>query len=57
MEIHLYSASVRSPNSSHWLLSYLSRQPLSLAKRWKAPMGSDPVLRMKISGVEDDMSL
>lgn len=39
------------------ILFYLSRQPLSFAKRWKAPIGSDPVLRMKISGVEGDISL
>lgn len=36
---------------------YLSRKPLSFAKRWKAPMGSEPVLRIKTSGVEGDMSL
>lgn len=36
---------------------HLSRHPLSFAKRWKAPMGSDPVLRIKTSGVAGDMSL
>ena len=51
----------KTPTLSHpaflSVLFYLSRQPFSFAKRWKAPIGSDPVLRMKISGVDGDMSL
>lgn len=41
---------------SQCMYEYLSWYPLSLANRWNAPIGSEPVLRIKTRVMEGDMS-